>query len=237
MMKKSMITISVLCAAFLAGTASAELTETLYPVHDAYVDSGQPSTPFGNLDVLRIQGYARGSGSFESIQRTYLMFDLGKLDIPEGAEITAAVFGIYLVDNNRGTFTAADPFAFVHYLGDDSWQQETLTWNNASTDYETEAFKSISEDMLVTGKYHEWELISDSGFQWTNYADDLANGFISLVLVTEFEDFNTWAEFYSSNESNEFKPYLKITHIIPEPATLALLAMGMGGIGVFRKKR
>lgn len=237
MMKKWVFTISVLCAALLAGTTFAELTATLHPVNDAYVDSSQSSDIFGDLDILRIQGYADGAGSFGSYQRTYLMFDLKEAEIPEGAVITAAVFGIYLVDNNRGTFNGADPFVFVHYLGDDGWHEDTLTWDNAPSNYEPVAFKSISEDMLETGKHHEWELISNSGFQWTDYAVDLEDGFISLVLITEFESFNTWAEYYSSNNSDELKPYLKLTYIIPEPATMTLLAMGMGGLSVLRKKR
>lgn len=203
--------------------AAQAVTVTLTPIADAYVDSVSTAANYGSGDTLQVQGYVSGVGTFGSLQRTYLKFDLNGV-IPDGAIVTGAVFGIYLNDINRGTFHASDPNPWLFYVDIDDWQEDTLTWTNAPV-YGVTAYEEFSKPIEDIGQYYIWDLFSGAGDQWTNYALDLADGFISFALVSEFEDFNTRA-IYNSRNNDAHLPYLEITYIIPEPATLMLLALG-----------
>jgi len=236
-MMKTVLTIAVIAALMIDGVANATFVE-LRPVDDAYVDNVNTAMNYGGLDVLRIQGDAGGVSSFGSSQRIYLKFDLKSAEIPSNAVITSAVFGIYLAEINKGIFNAEDPYSTLHYVGNDSWQESSINWNNRPN-FESSAFEEISKDTIEDSLYYEWNLLSGTGFQWTKYADDLADddGYISVMLKTQFEDKNTRAIF-NSDENAVNKPYLRITYdVIPEPATMALLMMGMGGMVAFRKKK
>ena len=84
-----------------------------------------------------------------------------------------------------------------------------------------------------TGLYYTWNLLSDLGQNaWTNYADDLADNFITFMLVVPDEHLNNFAIFNSSEAAGNL-PYLEIGYV-PEPATLMIL--GIGGLFLVRRR-
>jgi hypothetical protein len=203
---------------------------------DTYVDDASTSSSYGGEDFLRIQGTSGGIFSNGSVQRTFLKFTLNDI-IPSDAVITDAVFGIFYAGQNDGGFTTSDPSAYLYYVSDDDWDEDTLNWNdsellNASSDSVTGNSKSFS----AVGVEQEWDLFSGSGFNWTNWQDDLEDGFISLQLAIELDSINNYAQFYSGqNDDESLHPYLKVEYyVVPEPAGILLF---MAGIGYLTRKK
>jgi hypothetical protein len=110
----------------------------------------------------------------------------------------------------------------------------TITWANKPS-------YSIGGDYqdTVDNQYYEWDVLTGTDFQW-NYMGDLLDNRISLMLMTEFEGTNNWAQFYSS-EAQGNQPYLKVGYTVPpvpEPTVITLCLIGLGSAGVaFKKKK
>jgi len=204
---------------------------------DTYVDNANTSDSYGGADYLRIQGTS-DSGPFRngSIQCTFLKFTLDDI-IPSDAVITDAFFGIYYAGQNTGGFTSGAPSAFLHYVSDDSWNESTLDWDESlMLDVSSDPIMGNPRSFSEPGVEQEWDLFSNSGFNWTNWQNDLTDGFISLQLTIELDDINNYAQFYSGNYDDEgLHPYLKVNyHVIPEPAGALLF---LTGIGYLARKR
>jgi len=210
----------------------------LTAIEDTYVDSMDTSGVFGNEELLNIQGTAPGMFSLGSIQQTFLKFELEGA-IPENAMITAAVFGIYYAGQQSGGFTTADPSAFLYYVSDDTWSEDTLDWDAAQS-------LGSNPDPLTGDPYtlgdedtaHEWDLFSGSGFNWTGWQVDLDDGYISFLMTVELEEVNNYANFYSSEYGTaSMRPYLDITYtVVPEPTSMALTLIGISSLAAIRKK-
>ncbi|NLW83122.1 MAG: PEP-CTERM sorting domain-containing protein [Phycisphaerae bacterium] len=225
-MMKTFMTLAILIGLTLGGTTSAMLDMDI--LFDTYVDAGSPDASYGELDVLRIQeeGTDRLTLQDYNVQRIFIQFDLSV--IPEEAVMTYAEFGIWL---NNDSDTPKPVMQLWNLNNYDAWDN-TLTWNESLSLLGGQTKLDISQSADSTGRYYFWNLMG----VW-DYAADLSNGKVTFLLTVDPEDDFSFAAFNSSRNA-ENQPYLKLEYdAIPEPATLALLAMGMGGIGVFRKKR
>jgi chitodextrinase len=125
-MRFSRAAIAALGAGTIAGTmtfagaaADASTTTALAPTADAYVESSSPSTNFGATSILRIDDVPNGNSS-AGVTHSYLKFDVEGLSSP----VLTAALRVYAIKGNNGGFT-------VTAVSDDSWQEQTLTWNNA----------------------------------------------------------------------------------------------------------
>jgi hypothetical protein len=197
-------------------------------VYDATVDSQGKAV---SESILAVQGYHSGTGTFGSVQRSYLMFDLSS--IPDNATVVSAVFGICVAGINSGTYYSSDPSTGVYYVGNDSWTESTITWANKPS-------YSIGGDYqdTVDNQYYEWDVLTGTDFQW-NYMGDLLDNRISLMIKAELEGTNNWAQFYSS-EAQGNQPYLKVGYTVPavpEPTVMTLCLIGLGSAGVVFKKK
>ena len=90
-------------------------TLTFAPVEDAYIASGSPTANYGAATTLQVDN--------SPIKHILIKFNVSGLN---GHQITIAKLRLYNVDpsGKGGDFYA---------VSDISWQEETLTWNNAPT--------------------------------------------------------------------------------------------------------
>ena len=86
---------------------------TFLPVEDAYIASGSPTTNYGSATTLQVDN--------SPIKHFLIKFDVTGLN---GGQVVSAKLRLYNVDpaSKGGDFYA---------VNDTSWQEETLTWNNA----------------------------------------------------------------------------------------------------------
>jgi hypothetical protein len=223
-MNKSRMILAAIVMVCVSLPASAAPTLAVTPeLYDAVVDSAGNS-----VSSLSVQGYHSGVGSFGSVQRSYLMFDLSS--IPDDATVVSAQFGMYLSGINQGTYNSCDPSTGVYYVADDSWTKNGITWNNAPAasyggDYQDTVTPSSTNPYV-------WDIFSGTDFQWA-WAPDLVDNRISMMIDTQFEGVNNWAHFVN--------PYLKVeytTAVVPEPATMTLCLIGLSSAAVaIRKKK
>ena len=230
----------MLCSLSLLAMAAQGDVTTLIAVEDTYVDSVDSSGSgiTGSETELSIQGYAPGFRSLESYQASYLKFDLS--DIPDNAVITGAVFGIYYSGQNTGLYSAADPYAYLHYVGSDAWSEGSLNWNDADTlNVDNQAIEDESKPMPDEDEAIEWDLFSGVGFNWTNWQDDLEDNYISLLMTVEDMDINNYANFYSSEYDIEsMRPYLNLTYsVVPEPTSMTLVLVGLSGYLTAKRRK
>ncbi|PID93146.1 MAG: hypothetical protein CSA96_00570 [Bacteroidetes bacterium] len=97
-------------------------TDTIYPLHDAFVNAGSLADEnYGSDSILKVQHV---SGHSDSDQKAYLMFNLGEF------EKEADVIGMELemaVNLTGGAGAGLKLYA----VQDQSWDESGLTWNNA----------------------------------------------------------------------------------------------------------
>jgi|GEM_PF-2114998 len=88
-------------------------TLTFTPVEDAYVASGSPTSNYGSATTLQVDN--------SPIKHFLIRFNVSGLN---GKQVSSAKLRLYNVDaaSKGGDFSA---------VNDNSWQEETLTWNNA----------------------------------------------------------------------------------------------------------
>jgi hypothetical protein len=219
MMKKSKMILAAVVMGCLSLPAMA--VPTLMPeLYDAVVDSAGKTVS----SPLSVQGYHSGVGSFGSVQRSYLMFDLSS--IPDNATVISAMFGMHLDGINQGSYYSCDPSTGVYYVGNDSWTESTITWANKPA-------KSYGGDYqdTVDNQNYEWDIFSGTDFQW-GWAPDLVDNRISLMIDTQFEGVNNWAHF-----SN---PYLKVDYTVPavpEPTVMTLSLIGLASVALAKRKK
>jgi hypothetical protein len=133
------------------------------PDADALVNSTKPVKTYG---FYYLSVYFDGT----VYNRSYLKFDL--TNIPDSAIITKAELSLY-------SFTSANssikPLVSVNHVSDDSWSEDTLTWNNRP------AFDATALDTSMPG-VNAWQTFNLlNGNNW-NYALDLSDNYLSLII-------------------------------------------------------
>ncbi|MFN2418754.1 MAG: DNRLRE domain-containing protein, partial [Candidatus Limnocylindria bacterium] len=86
-------------------------------VADTYVRSGAPTGNFGTAGTLRVK-----FGGTGETYRSYVRFTVDGLVAP----VTSATLRLYVVD-------AATNGGNIYTVGDSSWDERTVTWDNAPT--------------------------------------------------------------------------------------------------------
>lgn len=94
----------------------AEQTLVLEPVADAFVSSPAPDSNYGRNNELLVDPFS---------EQVYLRFDLGKL--PPGVTITSATLTALAYG---GWAYGGDGNVYTYLVPDDSWGEDTITWNN-----------------------------------------------------------------------------------------------------------
>lgn len=178
------------------GMAGASLTDSNGPPsftvvvdvsEDAYVSEWDPELNYGFDEEVRVL-----NGGLD--YRGYLKFDLSR--IPDGSSIISAKVRL-----NRWSATLVDTFVGAHYLADDGWSEDTITWNNCPT-----SFSSAPSDVVQPHMdYMYWEVGEDVNVAYNH------DGVYSVVLKMSDSFTGKRAYFYSrETEITFYWPILEV---------------------------
>ncbi|MHC4499233.1 MAG: DNRLRE domain-containing protein, partial [Planctomycetota bacterium] len=167
------------------GTSS--LTVVVDVSEDTYVSEWDTETNYGNEENVRV-----GNGGLE--YRGYLKFDLSR--IPEGRSIISAKLRLTArLANVEGALVGA------HYLEDDNWDEEKITWVDCPTDFSSEPTDIVEAHL----DYVYWEVGNDVNITYNG------DGVYSVVLKMCDDCYDKWAYFYSRDvRFLDMRPVLEV---------------------------
>jgi len=173
--------LSFLLVIFSVSSADNVITEVnLNPVDDTYVDSDGPNSNFGSSSYLYVE-----FSHYEYLQDEYrnsiLKFDVST--VPAEVNIVYASLELYC------WFSYETPEVGAHYCVDDSWNEDTITWNNAPS------FASEPTDVVQVNaddQWYSWDITSDA-------KSSLEDGILTVVLRIENVEGISDASFYSKD--------------------------------------
>ncbi len=221
---KKISVIAILTCVFATCCGAFGDTVTLAPTDDTYVNQQWAASSFGTAITMGI-GYATGT---PANRQGWIYLKFGLDSIPDGATITSATIYLYKPYVN----TNNDFIAGIYNVDNDSWTENTITWNN-----KPDTATTATDNQSITSANVQW-------YSWdvtTLVTSNNINGddILSLCLKENPQQttINTWTAFASSNYATlEYHPYITITYTnVPEPVTISLL--GIGGIGLLFSKR
>jgi len=124
---------------------------------DAIVITESPDANFGNIGGPGIPGLPVGLYAADANSRVWLKFDLS--DIPRNLCFTRATVNLFCGDGG-----AVDEPIGLYYSGNDTWDEDTITWNNAPS-YDSGIVDMIDSpsnpNMFVTGNWYAWEITTE----------------------------------------------------------------------------
>jgi hypothetical protein len=204
--------------------AGIETPISIIASEDAMVDNANTSANYADGD-LRVQvNDPSDFASYESVQRSYLKFNLNELALPEGSTITSVLFKIYLKNFNTEGTGFGIPQVALYAVSNDTWQEGAINWDN----------KPVYGDMIGSAQnantigLMQWDLSS------LDLSSDLADGSLSLMIrLINDEEISTQNAVFISREAQANQPMISLTYV-PEPASMVLLALG--GLTLLRKR-
>ena len=181
----------------IASSANA-LTAILAPTDDAYVDSLKNNINFANDELAVGDMYYNNPCK---ICRTYVKFDLASL----GSNITISSAKLFL----RSHSISQPPYAIVgaHYLTDNSWDENTITWDNAPTTFSP--FATDFETVANSTTWYSWNVTASAQAASTT-------GTLSEVMICTTEgQSHSWSTFEAQNA--DLPPYLLVEYKENQP--------------------
>lgn len=170
------------------------------PLDDAYVNNTYPAANYGAQSTLYVGD--QNNNNPAQICRSYLKFSLQ--GVPDNVAIASAMLHL------RAWGLGPNPRIQVgaHPLPNDTWNEATITWNNAPTN-----FSSVPRDALTMYDlgWFIWDVTTDIQACWAN------DRVYSVVMrdTTEGTDHN-WVG-YTSAEDTTYVPYLTIEYATDAP--------------------
>lgn len=163
-------------------------------IQDAHVSQSYGNSNFKNSVMLKT-----GKGSSSGVNRTYMSFELPKLNT--GDLITNAILDMSLYTSNS-TEAQVD----VHKVLS-AWNSSTITWNNKPN------YNSRTEDYALVkgseGQFQSWN-ISNIVKEWYSTGNNYG------LMIKNKNESNGYNEYFSSDTSSyydEYRPQVTISYI------------------------
>ncbi len=169
----------------------SQTTVYLYPVADAYVSQGGPTTNFGSATKLDVQNL---DAEIPDDRRSYVGFDLSS--IPSNAIISSAAFKAYLYE----AWGLSNVYIQLRRVIS-SWAYNTVTWNNKPS---SKPFTGMYVNKTAGMK--GWDVTSLVQNYWINRNFGASPNFGLELRGPESGDYYL-RRFYSGDAKSN-KPYL-----------------------------
>ena len=189
-LKKSTIFLSLICVIVLVASGlaiftnpqpvNASSTLTFTPVADSYVNQSSPDKNFGNNHSIRVDG--------SPLVRSYLRFEVSGIN----GTVSSITLRIYANSSSGSGFE-------VHKVGDNSWQEKNITFNNAPN-------PGAKVGTSPSFSSHNWVTTDVSALL-------NADGTVSIALA----GINQTAINLASSEDHDRKPQLLVEIASPQP--------------------
>lgn len=215
----------------------------LNPTQDAQVRNSDAASPeayksknYGAQTTARV---GRTDDSARLDHATYMKFNLGGVD---PSNINRAI--LQVTGQSQVLNSSADPgpiLFHVYALTDDSWAENTITWENAP-DLAGAADAKLTDvggSAFPVGHLTFDHTLSEWGLDVTDFLQQHGDGQITFALVREqrFDgDLDPSLSFVELFTRESASPP-KLTLFVPEPTTGVLLAVGLAGTLLTRTRR
>jgi hypothetical protein len=224
------------------GKLPGQVTASTSPVADSFTRSAQPNSNFGNMGALSVSGLiaTNGLGSQQGAYDSFLRFDVSSLASTFNTSFGAGNWTISganlklteVAAPNNSIFNRGVGQFEVRWIGNDTWTETGITWNNESNALNSGqaslgTFSNAGTDGLET-----FSLALPASF----VNDVLAGGSVSLYM-TPTANSTVGFTFNARNFGTESaRPFLELT-AVPEPSTMWLLAFSVAVPTLVRHRR
>jgi len=151
--------------------ASGTFTLTTYPIADAYVEEGHPTSNYGTQTKIIARSCDTGTGS-NGQMRGFLKFDISS--IPAGATITGAklrLHGYYITEYIKNVSDVQ-----IRQVTDDSWVESSINWNNQP------AYGSVLSNII---------LLDNDSWAGSHPIDNWYENDVTSFVKTQFDNGDT----------------------------------------------
>jgi len=184
---------------------------------DAWVNEANAGANYGNNTYLSLNDRT-------GLAEVYLKFSDADLAALQGQEICAASLFLYQYQYNYSPGDAVNAHTLLA-----PWDEASITWNSKPA---YDVLGNSGSLYLDSGNnlWRQWSGLEDMVSVWANGP----NYGLALENNLDGKTGELFARFYSSEYANaEYRPYLSVTTVTPEPVSAVLFVVGAGVICVF----
>lgn len=231
----SFLALLVLLSVGFIPMPAAAVSISLPVVSDVSLVSDSPDTNFGGVTHPYLWVGNNNPGNSPRDYETIFGFYIPDLVGPgEQLVLNSATVNTYLNYVNSG----CDGFVRIAEGNTDNWDPYQVTWNNFHDNFGTE----LDSVYLASSDVDSWVSFDVSGAG----ADAFTDGFFTAYLYINPGDSLSWHDFENLESGGGHAAYMSLDYDVvpgsgaapvPEPATMALLGIGLLGLGFIERRR
>lgn len=176
------------------------------PIDDAMVRGGDHAdVNYSSGDELTELMVKSGSSSETFVRKSILKFDLSQVDPEKLSEIGTARLKLHFFKTNTSS-----PAIDISLLPvENSWEEETVTWNTFPQLLSSSALRTIEISPAEMDKYYEWDI---SSYVMEELAKPNTDSIVSIAVM-DLAGVNNGATFYSKEADSGFSPILELLEV------------------------